>query len=56
MSDKWIVKVVDSETGEVVKTLEAANERAADRLDDGLNINLNHSKYHTAIEAPKGQP
>ena len=35
------------------KTLEAATERAAERIDRGLNINLNHADYYTMIEPPK---
>ncbi len=53
-TDTWKVKVIDSETGETVKTFEAVTERAANRLDDGLNINLDHGRYYTSIEAPKG--
>lgn len=53
MTDTWKVKVIDAESGDVVKMFEAATERAANRLDDGLNINLNHSEFYTLIEPPK---
>ena len=47
------IQVVDAETGEIVKTLEAHNLRTAERIDDGLNINLNHMKFFTRIVEPK---
>ena len=53
MSETCKIKVIEADTGEVVKTLEAVTERAADRAERGLNINLNHSDYYTVIEPPK---
>ena len=53
LSDTYKIKVIEANTGEVVKTLEAATERAADRAERGLSINLNHSDYYTVIEPPK---
>lgn len=53
MGDTHKIKVIKADTGEVVKTLEAATERAAERIDRGLNINLNHADYYTMIEPPK---
>ena len=53
MSETYKIKVIKADTGEVVKTLEAATERAAERIDRGLNINLNHADYYTMIEPPK---
>lgn len=47
---KFKVKVINTETGEAVKTLEASSQRQAERLEDGLNINLNHARYHTEVE------
>ena len=51
----WKIKVISYESGEVVKTLEATNERLADRIDGSLNINLNQDLYYTLIEPPKDQ-
>ena len=48
----YVVKVVHSETGEVVKMIEAVSERHADRIEGGVSINLNHDQYHTEIEPP----
>ena len=53
MSETYKIKVIKADTGEVVKTLEAATECAAERIDRGLNINLNHADYYTMIEPPK---
>lgn len=53
MSDTYKIKVIKAETGEIVKTLEAATERAAERVERGLNINMNHADYYTVIEPPK---
>ena len=53
MGDTYKIKVIKTDTGEVVKTLEAVTERAADRAERGLSINLNHADYYTVIEPPK---
>ena len=53
MGDTYKIKVIKADTGEVVKTLEAATERSAERAERGLSINLNHSDYYTVIEPPK---
>lgn len=52
-TDTYKVKVIKTDTGEVVKTLEAVTERAAERIERGLNINMNHADYYTVIEPPK---
>lgn len=43
------LEVVDGETGEVVRSIDmrGRGERAVDRIDDELNINLNHERYFT---------
>jgi hypothetical protein len=41
------VEVVDSETGKVVETLGPMTERKADRVDQGIQINMNHERYFT---------
>lgn len=51
-TDTYKIKVIKADTGEVVKTLEAVTERAAERVERGLNINMNHD-YFTEIEPPK---
>ena len=53
MGDTYKIKVIKADTGEVVKTLEATTERLAERVERGLNRNMNHSDYYTVIEPPK---
>ena len=53
MSETYKIKVIKADTGEVVKTLEATTERSAERVERGLNRNMNHDSYYTVIEPPK---
>ena len=53
MCDTYKIKVIEANTGEVVKTLEATTERLAERVERGLNRNMNHDSYYTVIEPPK---
>lgn len=47
------VEVVEYETGDVVKTLDGGtSERRADRIDSGLNHNLDHERFYTRIMGP----
>ncbi len=46
---KWFVEIVEFKTEQVVKRIECASERQADRVDGGANINLNHEEYFTRI-------
>jgi hypothetical protein len=45
------LQVVKYDGGDVVKEFDVTNkgEREIDRLDIGLNINLNHEEYYTRI-------
>lgn len=56
MPDTYKIHVIKEDTGEVVKTLEATTKRAAERIESGLNINMNHADYYTVIEPPKDLP
>ena len=44
---KYLIEVIDYQTNEVVKTMETTSQRQADRIEDGLNINLNHDAFFT---------
>ena len=48
----WKIEVVEAATDKVVKTLMAGSEREANRIDDGLNINLNHESFFTRVVPP----
>jgi hypothetical protein len=50
---KWIVEVIAYKGGEVVKTFKSSTERAADKIDRGLNINLNHDQFYTRVTSIK---
>ena len=43
------VEIVNTATGEVAQRMGPMNERAADRVEAGASINLNHAEYHTRI-------
>ena len=45
----WEVQVID-ENGDVIHTVDVdGGERKAEKVEDGMNRNLNHEKYHTLI-------
>jgi len=46
----WIVQIVEYESKQVVKIFKPqATEHAADRLDRGVNINLDHERFFTEV-------
>ena len=45
----WKVQIIETETGRVEKSIPCGGERAAERVERGVLINLNHDKYHTEI-------
>jgi hypothetical protein len=45
----WYVDIVETATGQVIKTMGPLTERDAERVDRGVSINLNHEKFHTNI-------
>jgi hypothetical protein len=49
---KWVVKVVEDATGEVVKTLPARDQRDAEKIERGIEINLDHEKYTCSVVGP----
>lgn len=58
MSNKWLVEIRpfnDDESDPGFRRLEAHNERDAERIERGANINLNHEKYYTQIVPPSPQ-
>ena len=44
------VRIMQHGVDEPVKVMPASSERSADRIDSGVNINLNHEEYYTLIE------
>lgn len=49
----YYVEIVSFATGEAVKRMKASSERQAEKLDRGVNINLNHDEYYTRIVSDK---
>lgn len=47
--EQFYVEVVEYATEEVVKQLGPNSEWRANKIDDGMNINLNHERYFTRI-------
>ena len=45
----YFVEVFDIETEEVVKSIPCATKPKADRVMQGVFINLNHSKYDARV-------
>jgi hypothetical protein len=43
------VQIVDIRNDEVVKEIEVQSERQAEKLERGMNINLDHENYFTRI-------
>ena len=48
---RYIIKIVDDETGEIVRSFERESKRDADKVADGASINLNHERFSVRVEA-----
>lgn len=48
----WAVHIVEHDTERVVRAIPCASERAAERVEHGANINLDHRFYYTEIVGP----
>lgn len=46
---EWRVNVRKQETDEVNHTVWCKSEREADRVERGMNINLNHDDFYTEV-------
>ena len=44
------VEVVEYKTDKVVKSIEVSSKRKAEKVMDGLDINLDHDKYYTRLK------
>ena len=43
------VQIVEYKTDKVIKDIEVPTERQAEKVECGININLNHDEYFTRI-------
>jgi hypothetical protein len=50
---KFVVRVIETATGTVVKTIGPEPERAAQKIARGVEINLDHVRFHVTVE-PEG--
>ena len=48
-SPKYAINIRDFRTGETVETMHADNFRDAMRIVDGVNINLDHTRFLVSI-------
>lgn len=47
------IKIKEHSTGETIEVISSASLHSAEKIDRGININLNHDKYYTEIEEAK---
>lgn len=46
-NNRYIIQVVSKETEEIIHELHCKSYRGADRVQDGIEINLDHENYYT---------
>jgi len=47
----YIIQIVEHATGRIAKEFEPiASEHMADKVDNGVNINLDHERFYTLIK------
>lgn len=46
----WFVEIYKYEDDELIDSIECSSERQAEKVEDGVNINLNHEEYYTLIK------
>lgn len=46
----FVVRIIETSTNRIEKEFSPQfHKRAAERIEDGVNINLNHERFHTEI-------
>ena len=48
--EQFVVQIIETATGEVEKQFGPTYERRAEKIEDGVSINLNHEAFHTEIK------
>lgn len=52
----YVARIIEDKTGKIVRESKPMTERQANKLADGMGINLNWERYSTEVtEAPKEQ-
>ena len=54
--NNYYVQILSFDNDRLIKEFGPTNERRADKIDDGLNINLDHNKYYTIITQKQTNP
>lgn len=46
------IEIVEFETGKVVESIDVSNKsfKTIERIERGININLNHNSYYTRVK------
>lgn len=47
VKQQFFVEIIHTSTGVVDRRIGPLSKARADHVEDGVNINLNHDKYHT---------
>lgn len=49
--DKWCIRIMNAETDEVEHVLapEGKSRNLAEKIEDGVNVNLDHERYYTDV-------
>lgn len=45
----WAVQIVEDATGKVVESIPAKSEREAEKIERGVDINLNHDRFTCSV-------
>ena len=53
MSNQFFVLVLDRETDEEVKRMGPFSQRKAERVESGVEINMDHDRYYTSVVEEK---
>ncbi len=48
---KWIVEIVEYDTGRIERAIDCESARRAERVEDGVNINLNHANLQESKQS-----
>ena len=47
--DEWVVQIIEDETGKVEYESKPTYRRRAEKIEDGMGINLDWEHFHTRI-------
>jgi hypothetical protein len=50
----YVAQIVDGNTDEIVRSSAPTDLRRAEKIEDGMNINLNHERFFTRVIAFEG--